>query len=405
MHRKMTRVLMALVAMFVLAACTNSGGEEPAAEETAAEEETTAAAAPSEEESASEEPSEEESEMASESEEPSEEESASEEPSEEGSESADSGTAQELIPASGDVEECTYDGEPLELSDTVVGFSQSEAENNPFRIAETESITETAEEIGVEQFIATNANTDLATQVADIQDLLAQGAELLIVAPLNSQGLEPALDQAAEQGVPVITIDRQLESVPCEDYVTFIGSNFVEQGARAAEQMVEATGGEAQIAILEGSPGNLVTTGRTDGFTEGIAGEAGMQVVASQTGEFTREGGQQVTAQLIQSNPDINAIYAENDEMALGALQALRDAGRVPGEDVQIVSIDGTAEAVQAVVDGEIYAVIESNPRFGPLAFQVAQDYLNGEPIPSELLIQDAEYTQENAEADLQNAF
>jgi ribose transport system substrate-binding protein len=286
-----------------------------------------------------------------------------------------------------------------------VGFSQSEAENNPFRIAETASIREQAEEVGVEEFLATNANTDLATQVSDIQDLLAQGAELLIVAPLNSEGLEPALDQAAEQGVPVITIDRQLTSEPCEDYVTFIGSDFLEQGQRAAEQMIEATGGEAQVAILLGAPGNLVTTQRTDGFLQGIEGEAGIEVVAQQTGEFTREGGQQVTAQLIQSNPDINAIYAENDEMALGALQALRDAGRSPGEDITIVSIDGTREAVEAVVDGEIYAVIESNPRFGPIAFEVAQQYLSGEPVPSQLLIEDAIYTAENAEEDLENAY
>lgn len=331
-------------------------------------------------------------------------EASSEEPSGEGSEAA-GGTEQVLRAPEGDVEECTYDGEPMELSEMTVGFSQSEAENNPFRIAETESIEAEAEAIGVGELLTTNANSDLATQVSDIQDMLAQGAELLIVAPLNSEGLEPALDQAAEQGVPVITIDRQLTSAPCESYVTFIGSDFLDQGQRAAEQMIEATGGEAQIAILEGSPGNLVTTNRTDGFTQGIEGEAGLEVVASQTGEFTREGGQQVTAQLIQSNPDINAIYAENDEMALGALQALRDAGRTPGEDIQVVSIDGTQEAVQAVVDGEIFTVVESNPRFGPLAFQVAQDYLNGDPIPSQLLIEDAIYTTENAEADLASAY
>ena len=227
----------------------------------------------------------------------------------------------------------------------------------------------------------------------------------MIVAPLNSEGLEPALNQARDQGVPVITIDRELTSTPCEDFVTFIGSDFLDQGQRAAEQMIEATGGEATIAILLGSPGNLVTTQRTDGFVQSIEEQDGMEIVAEQTGDFTREGGQEVTAQLIQANPDIDAIYAENDEMALGALQALRDAGRTPGDDVMLVSIDGTQEAVQAVVDGEIFAVVESNPRFGPLAFDVAQRYLNGEAIPSKLLIEDAIYTQDNAEQDIDNAY
>ncbi|CAN5560961.1 ABC transporter substrate-binding protein [soil metagenome] len=318
---------------------------------------------------------------------------------------AASGTEQVLRPPTGDVPECTYDGEARDLSDLTVGFSQSEAENNPFRIAETQSIEQTAEELGVGELLTTNANSDLATQVSDIQDLLAQGVDLLIVAPLNSEGLEPALNQAKDQGVPVITIDRELTSTPCEDFVTFIGSDFLDQGERAADQMIEATGGEATIAILVGSPGNLVTTARTDGFVQSVDELDGMEIVAQQTGNFTREGGQEVTAQLIQANPDINAIYAENDEMALGALQALRDAGKIPGEDVMIVSIDGTQEAVQAVVDGEIYAVVESNPRFGPLAFDVAQRYLNGEAIPSKLLIEDAIYTQDNAAEDIDNAY
>jgi ribose transport system substrate-binding protein len=379
-----------LVLLMAVAACTNPGGE--TADDSDAADESQDVAADTEEpqdldEAASETEATDEATAA---------------PTDE--EDAGDGTQQVLRAASDDVETCTYDGEPIDLTEVTVGFSQSEAENNPFRIAETASIQDEASELGID-LIATNANTDLATQVADIQDMLAQGVEVLIVAPLNSQGLEPALDQAAEQGVPVITIDRQLESEPCEDYVTFIGSDFLEQGERAAEQMLEATGGEATVAILLGAPGNLVTTNRTDGFVNAVEGDEAVEIVAQQTGEFTREGGQQVTAQLIQANPDIDFIYAENDEMALGALQALRDAGRTPGEDIQIVSIDGTQEAVQAVVDGAIYAVVESNPRFGPLAFQVAQDYLNGEEIPSELLIEDAIYTRDNAEADLGNAY
>ena len=109
--------------------------------------------------------------------------------------------------------------------------------------------------------------------------------------------------------------------------------------------------------------------------------------------------------QLLQSNPEITGVYAENDEMGLGALTAIKAAGKVPGEEVKIVSIDGIREAVQAVADGEYNAVIESNPRFGPLAFETAQKFYDGEAIPEDVIISDSEYTSENAAQDIGNAF
>ncbi len=205
-----------------------------------------------------------------------------------------------------------------------------------------------------------------------------------------------------------MTIDRKVTLEHCTDYLTFIGSDFYEQGRRAAEAMVEATGGEAQVAILLGSAGNNVTEQRNEGFLDYIEEEApGLEVVAEQTGNFSREEGQQVMEQLIQANPEITAVYAHNDEMALGALPALRDVGRDPGPggDVAVVSIDGTRNAVQAIVDGDINAVIESNPRFGPLAFQTLEQFYAGEAIPEDIIIQDREYSEENAEADLDTAY
>ncbi|RJK94296.1 ABC transporter substrate-binding protein [Vallicoccus soli] len=323
---------------------------------------------------------------------------------------APTGAAQEVVtPTAPAGEGCTledYGAEPLDLTDAVVGFSQSEREANPFRIAETQSIRDEAERLGVKQLLVTNANSQLSKQIADIQDMLAQGAQFLIVAPLNSDGLEPALAAARAKNVPVLTIDRKINATACEDYLAFLGSDFVEQGRRAADAMIEATGGEAQLAILLGSSGNNVTTDRTTGFVEQIEAEApGIEIVAQQTGEFARDKGQQVMEQLIQANPDIDAVYAQNDEMALGAIVALKAAGKTPGEDVKVVSIDGTRNAVEAVVDGEINAVIESNPRFGPLAFQTAQSFYDGQAIPEDVIIADDEYTPENAEQDVANAY
>ncbi|WP_328908504.1 ABC transporter substrate-binding protein [Streptomyces sp. NBC_00234] len=300
----------------------------------------------------------------------------------------------------------SYGGPKLDLKNAVVGFSQSEKEANPFRIAETQSIKDEAKKIGVKKLLTTNAQSQLSKQISDIQDMLSQGAQFLIVAPLNSDGLEPALKAAAAKKVPVLTIDRKVNSTACKDYVAFLGSDFVEQGKRAADAMIEATGGKAKVAILLGASGNNVTTDRTKGFVDQIAAKApGIEIVAQQTGEFARDKGQQVMEQLIQSKPDITAVYAENDEMGLGAVTALKAAGKKPGNDVKIVSVDGTRNAVQALVNGEYNAVIESNPRFGPLAFATAQKFYAGEEIPENVIISDRAYDATNAEASLGGAY
>ena len=299
-----------------------------------------------------------------------------------------------------------YGAKKLDLANAVVGFSQSEPDTAAFRAAETESIRSAAKKAGVKKLIVTNANAELPKQIADIQNMLDQGAQFLIVAPVNSDGLDPALSAAKEKGVPVLTIDRKVTNAPCKDYVAFLGSDFYEQGKRAADALNEATGGEAKVAILLGSSGNNVTDDRNAGFKDQVEKEyPGLEIVAEQTGNFARDEGQSVTEQLLQSNPDITAIYAHNDEMGLGAVTAVRSAGKEPGEDIKIVSIDGTRNAVQGIVDGDINAVIESNPRFGPLAFQTAQKFYAGEPIPEDVIIQDDEYNADNAKANVANAF
>ncbi|MFJ1723422.1 ABC transporter substrate-binding protein [Streptomyces sp. NPDC088244] len=300
----------------------------------------------------------------------------------------------------------TYGAPKLDLKDAVVGFSQSEKEANPFRIAETRSIKDEAAKTGVKKLLTTNAQSQLSKQISDIQDMLSQGAQFLIVAPLNSEGLEPAFRAAAAKKVPVLTIDRKVNSTVCEDYVAFLGSDFVEQGRRAADAMIKATGGTGKVAILLGASGNNVTTDRTKGFVDQITAKApGLKIVARQTGEFARDKGQQVMEQLIQSKPDITAVYAENDEMGLGAVTALKSAGKKPGKDVKIVSVDGTRNAVQALADGEYNAVIESNPRFGPLAFATARKFYGGEEIPENVIISDRAYDASNAKASLGGAY
>ncbi|MFJ1576509.1 ABC transporter substrate-binding protein [Streptomyces sp. NPDC088147] len=310
-------------------------------------------------------------------------------------------------PGAGDSPTCTierFGGEKTDLAGATVGFSQSEKEANPFRIAETASIKAEAEKRGI-KLLTANAQTQFSKQISDVQDLIAKGADLLVIAPLNSDGWGPVLRSAAAKKIPIVTIDRKINATPCKDYVSFIGSDFVEQGKRAADRMIEATGGKGKVAILLGAAGNNVTTERTSGFKDQIAAKApGLEVVFEQTGEFAREKGQQVTEQLIQSNPDITGIYAENDEMGLGAVNALKSAGKKAGA-VKIVTVDGTRNAVQGIVDGWISGVIESNPRFGPLAFQTLDAFTKGEEVAQDIVIQDSAYTEENATSDLGKAY
>ncbi len=306
-------------------------------------------------------------------------------------------------------EGCTIDdyGVPkLDLKDAVVGFSQSEPDSAAFRATETQSIRDAAQEVGVKNLIVTNANNELPKQINDIQDMLSQGVDILIVAPVNSDGLDPALQAAADKKVPVVTIDRKVTNEPCKDYLAFIGSDFVDQGKRAADLLAQATNETANVAVLLGPSGNNVTDGRQKGFEDQVAANyPNMKIVAEQTANASRSEGQEVTAQLLQSNPEINAIYAFNDEEGLGAMTAVSDAGLKPGTDVKIVSIDGTRNAVEAIVNGTYNGVIESNPRFGPLVFETLQKFYSGEAIPENIVIQDGQYTPDNAEADLGKSF
>lgn len=322
---------------------------------------------------------------------------------------ATSGSQQEVKEVA-EGELCTYEayngGVPhVDLTTATIGFAQSEKEANPFRIAETQSIKDEAAKRGID-LITTNAESDLNKEISDIQSMIDQGAKALIISPLNSEGLDPALEYAKEKQVPIMTIDRLLTTKEaCTDYIGWVGSDFVEQGKRAADAMIEVTGDEGKLAILLGAAGVNVTTDRNKGFLDQLeAVGSNLEIVAQQAADYDRAKGQTVTEQLLQSNPDITAIYAHNDEMALGAVAALKAAGKQAG-DVAIITIDGTQGAVQGIVDGWVSGVIESNPRFGPLAFQALDDFYNGEGVAPVTIISDKEYTSANAEAELANAY
>jgi ABC-type sugar transport system substrate-binding protein len=319
--------------------------------------------------------------------------------------SAGAQVAQSAAPGAATCTLQQYGGTKIDLKTAKVGFSQSEKEANPFRIAETKSIKDEAAKLGITNLTTTNANSQFNKQISDVEQMIDSGVQLLVIAPLNSDGWDSVFAKASAKHIPIVTIDRKINASPCKDYLTFIGSDFAEQGKRAADEMAKALGNKGSVAILLGAPGNNVTTLRTSGFKDEIAKVApDIKIVFEQTGNFAREDGQKVSEQLLQSNPGINGIYGENDEMALGAEVALKGAGKKAG-DVKVVSIDGTKGAVQGIVDGWFAAVIESNPRFGPLAFETATKFFNGEPIGQDIIIQDRQYDVSNAKTDLNAAY
>jgi galactofuranose transport system substrate-binding protein len=302
-----------------------------------------------------------------------------------------------------DAEYCDIEPPNVDFESATFGFVQTE-NNNPWRIAQTESMRNAAEENGVELLI-TDAQSSTPKQVSDIEDMVAQDVDLLFVPPREEEGLDPALDAAKEAGVPIFMVDREVNAEVCEDYLAFIGSNFIEQGERAAEWLVEETGGEAKVVELQGTVGASVTADRGEGFKNVIDENPGMEMIASQSGNFNRAEGQNVMEQILGANPDLDAVYAHNDEMAIGAIQALKDAGRSPGEDVTVVSVDGTRDALQAIIDGDLGATVETNPRFGPLAFDTARRFLSGEQIPTRITVQDHLFDESNAAEFIDSAY
>jgi galactofuranose transport system substrate-binding protein len=294
----------------------------------------------------------------------------------------------------------------LPAKDTyTVAFSQN-ASNNPWRLAETASMREEAEKRGY-QLTVTDANNEQAKQIQDVKGLIAQKPDALFLAPITEQ-MGNVVTEAAAAGIPVFLLDRDVDNTvakPGEQFVTVIVSDFVQQGKRAAWAMAKATGGNAKIIELEGTTGSSPAIDRKKGFDEEIRQCPGLQVVVSQSADFTRAEGQSVTETLLQSHPDATAIYAHNDEMALGAIAAVRAAGKTPGRDIQVVSIDGSRDALTAVDAGDLYATVESNPRFGPRAFDTMEQYAREGQVPVQLVLEDRLFDKANAAQNIATAY
>ena len=284
----------------------------------------------------------------------------------------------------------------------VVGFSQIGSESG-WRTANTDSIRGEAEKRGIELKFS-DAQQKQENQIRALRSFIEQGVDAIAFAPVKVTGWEPVLREAKAAGIPVIVSDRKPD-VPDDLYVTFIGSDFADEGKRAADWLATKMNGKAMIAELQGSPGADPAILRKKGFEEGIAAHPDMKIVFSQTGDFTLAKGKEVTEALLKSpgGKQINAIFAHNDDMALGAIQAIEAAGKIPGKDIIIVSIDGVRGAFEALAAGKLNCTVECNPLLGPMIFDTIDRVLKGETVERWIKVEDKLYDETNGPAELPN--
>ncbi|WP_034549867.1 substrate-binding domain-containing protein [Carnobacterium funditum] len=263
--------------------------------------------------------------------------------------------------------------EEKEAKDLVVGVSLSTL-NNPFFISVKEGIVNLAEEKESEVKVL-DAQDDTSKQSNDIDDLIQQGVDILLINPVDSAAIAPAVEAANGAGIPVITIDRSSEG---GDVITLVASDNVEGGKLAAQYIEEISGENAKVAELEGIPGASATNERGKGFDDYAKDK--LDVVDKQTASFDRAKGLTVMENMLQANPEIEAVFAQNDEMALGAIQAIQAAGKT-GE-IQVVGFDGTDDGLAALETGKLSATVAQQPEeMGKLAMQAAFDHFAGKEV------------------------
>lgn len=274
-----------------------------------------------------------------------------------------------------------------------VGFSQIGAESG-WRSAETESIRSEATKRGVDLKFS-DAQQKQENQVKAIRSFIQQKVDAIIFAPVVSSGWDPVLKEAQEAKIPVVLVDRGITADPSL-YTTLIASDFVEEGKRTAEFLGKKMNGTGNVVELEGSPGADPAIERKKGFDEELAKTyPGIKILASQTGQFTRAKGKEVMEAFLKAHgKNINAVYAHNDDMALGAIQAIEEAGMKPGTEILVVCIDGTRPALEAMVAGKINCVTECNPLLGPLAFDAVEAATSGKPVEKRNIIKDEQFDQ-----------
>ncbi len=281
----------------------------------------------------------------------------------------------------------------------VMGFAQVGAESG-WRTANTKSVQESAAAAGIElQF--SDAQQKQENQLKAIRSFIQQKVDVIAFSPVVETGWDAVLLEAKRAGIPVILTDRAVDSEDDTLYETFLGSDFVEEGKKAGQWLIDNTQGAVNVVELQGTTGAAPAIDRKEGFESVIAARPDIKIVATQSGDFTRAGGKQVMEAFLQSNPDIDVVYAHNDDMGLGAIEAIKAAGKKPGVDIKIISVDAVKDGMTALANGEINFIVECNPLLGPQLMELAKKVVAGEEVPKRVVTEETTFTQEQAKAAL----
>ena len=263
---------------------------------------------------------------------------------------------------------------------------------NPFFVQMRESAQKKADELGL-AINFQDAADDSATQSNQLANAAASGTGVVIINPTDSDAMASAVQQLVDEKIPVVAVDRAVNNAEVSSY---IASDNVGGGKQAAKALSEAIHGEGEILVLQGKTGSSASRERGKGFDEGLKDNPNIKVVAKQTAEFERAKGLDVTTNLLQAHPNVKAIFAENDEMALGAIEAL---GSKAGKDVKVIGFDGAEDALKAIKDGRMYASIAQQPvKMAEQAVIEASKLLKGETATKKMQVEVVAATKENVD-------
>ncbi|BAL90789.1 putative ABC transporter substrate-binding protein [Actinoplanes missouriensis 431] len=279
-----------------------------------------------------------------------------------------------------------------------LGFSQVGAESG-WRTANTKSIQESAAKAGIDlQF--SDAQGKQENQITAIRNFITQKVDVIAFSPVVTSGWDAVLQEAKDAGIPVILTDRAVDSQDKSLYKSFIGSDFIVEGQKAGDWLVKEYEGKNEpvnIVELQGTTGSAPALDRQKGFQEKIAGNPNFKIVKSQTGDFKRADGKTVMETFLQSTPDIDVLYAHNDDMGLGAIEAIEAAGKKPGTDIKIITVDAVKDGMTALSQGKINFIVECSPLLGPQLMDLVKKADAGEEIPARVLTEETTFTQEQA--------
>ncbi|MES3026038.1 MAG: ABC transporter substrate-binding protein [Pseudomonadota bacterium] len=297
-------------------------------------------------------------------------------------------------------------GPAIAAKPLVIGFSQVGAESE-WRTANTRSIKDAAKQAGVTLKFA-DAQQKQENQVKAIRSFIAQRVDVIAFSPVVESGWDTVLREARNAKIPVILTDRAVNVVDKTLYTTFIGSDFVEEGRRAGRWLIahaaKTPDRKLNIVELQGTVGSAPALDRQKGFAEAIAGNTKLKIVRSQTGDFTRAKGKEVMEAFLKAHgKSINVLYAHNDDMAIGAIQAIEEAGLKPGKDIVIVSIDGVKGAFEAMIAGKLNVTVECSPLLGPQLMKIARDVVDGKPVPKRIVTEEGVFPAEVAAKEYPN--